>query len=104
MPEESRSSADVVKPADRLEGTRVSRARKRTGIATTFLLGAEPNVGLLDRAARVVVGAFLLALVFVGPEAPWGLVGIVPLLTGVTGACPIYRAFGVSTSRPSTPS
>lgn len=100
MPEESRSSAEVEKSPDPLAVARVSRVRRGTGVASFLLLGAEPNVGLLDRFARVVLGAFLLALVFVGPEAPWGLVGIVPLLTGISGSCPIYRACGVSTARP----
>jgi hypothetical protein len=102
-PEESpsRTSAEVGKPPQDATASRVSRVRRGTAIASSVLFGAEPNTGILDRTARVVVGAFLLALVFVGPEVPWGLVGIVPLVTGVSGTCPIYRALGVSTARPS---
>lgn len=55
------------------------------------------NEGHLDRAARVVVGLILLSLVFVGPKTAWGLVGFVPLLTGLVGFCPAYRLFGRST-------
>jgi hypothetical protein len=55
------------------------------------------NEGTLDRAIRVVVGLVLLSLVFVGPATPWGLVGLVPLLTGVVGFCPLYRIVGIDT-------
>jgi hypothetical protein len=56
------------------------------------------NEGILDRAIRVVVGLVLISLVFVGPATPWGLVGIVPLLTGIVGFCPMYRVLGIRTS------
>lgn len=55
------------------------------------------NEGTLDRAVRVVAGVALLALAFVGPKTPWGFVGVVPLLTGLAGTCPLYTLFGVST-------
>lgn len=55
------------------------------------------NESNLDRTLRVVVGVALLALVFVGPRTPWGLVGLIPLLTGIVGVCPLYRLVGVST-------
>ena len=41
-----------------------------------------------DRALRVVFGLGLLSLVFVGPHSMWGLIGAVPLLTGLLGSCP----------------
>ena len=55
------------------------------------------NAGSLDRALRVALGLGLLSLVFVGPQTLWGLVGIVPLLTGLIGSCPLYSLFGWST-------
>ncbi len=55
------------------------------------------NEGTIDRILRVVVGLILISLVFVGPQTPWGWVGIVPLLTGIVGFCPAYRIFGLST-------
>ncbi len=55
------------------------------------------NEGSIDRGVRVVVGLALLMLVFVGPQTLWGLVGVVPLITGALGTCPLYRVFGVST-------
>lgn len=60
---------------------------------TFFVANESP----LDRAVRVVAGIALLALVFVGPQTPWGLVGLVPLVTGLAGTCPLYRVFGIST-------
>ena len=41
------------------------------------------NVGGVDRIARIIVGIVLLALGVVGPKTWWGLVGIIPLLTGL---------------------
>lgn len=55
------------------------------------------NVGTVDRILRVIVGVVLLALVFVGPQTPWGLIGLVPLLTGLFRFCPAYRLLGVCT-------
>ncbi len=55
------------------------------------------NEGTIDRVLRVVVGLALISLVFVGPQTPWGWIGVVPLLTGIIGFCPAYRIFGLST-------
>ncbi len=57
----------------------------------------KANEGKLDRAFRVVVGLGLLSLVFIGPQTMWGLVGLVPLLTGALGICPLYSVFGFDT-------
>lgn len=54
------------------------------------------NVGTLDRGIRVVLGLVLLVLGLVFGSW-WGLVGLVPLLTGLAGRCPAYRLFGFST-------
>lgn len=55
------------------------------------------NEGSIDRVARVLLGSVLLSLVFFGPHTWLGLLGIVPLLTGIVGFCPLYRVFGLST-------
>ena len=55
------------------------------------------NEHMIDRGVRVVLGLGLLSMVFVGPQTLWGLVGLVPLLTGLAGSCPLYRLFGMST-------
>lgn len=57
------------------------------------------NEGKIDRLLRVVVGLVLLALVFVGPQTPWGWIGVVPLLTGLVGYCPAYSLIGLNTCR-----
>jgi hypothetical protein len=55
------------------------------------------NVGFADRVGRIVLGVFLLAIVFVGPHTPWGWVGLVPLITGLVGYCPVFALLGVRT-------
>jgi hypothetical protein len=55
------------------------------------------NVGDVDRIVRVLVGLALLSLTVVGPNSWWGLIGIVPLLTGVFRICPAYSLLGLST-------
>ena len=62
----------------------------------------EPNEGMLDRALRVIVGLVLLAFplgVFGIDQAyVWGWFGVVPLMTGLTGWCPLYALIGLRTN------
>ena len=51
----------------------------------------------IERVIRVIVGLGILSLVFVGPKTPWGWLGIMPLLTGLSGRCPLYTVLGIST-------
>lgn len=55
------------------------------------------NEGAVDRVLRVLVGVAVLSLVFIGPRTPWAWLGIVPLLTGAIGFCPLYALLGVNT-------
>jgi hypothetical protein len=55
------------------------------------------NEGTLDRTVRVVLGASILSLAFVGPKTPFGFLGLIPLLTGLVGYCPAYGLLGMST-------
>lgn len=55
----------------------------------------KSNVGSLDRGLRVLVGVVLLALVALQEIGLWGLVGLVPLLTGLLGYCPLYHVIGI---------
>lgn len=59
----------------------------------------QRNIGAADRVVRIALGLVLLALVFIGPVTPWGWLGLVPLLTGLVGWCPLYSLFGWSTHR-----
>jgi hypothetical protein len=56
------------------------------------------NQGTLDRTLRTIAGLGILSLAFVGPRTPLGYLGLVPLLTGLIGFCPIYRLLGWSTA------
>jgi len=56
----------------------------------------KANVGGIDRAARIVLGLVLLSLVVVGPKSLWGLVGLVPLATGLMRFCPFYPLLGIN--------
>ncbi len=55
------------------------------------------NEGSLDRVIRVALGLALLSLTVIGPKSLFGLLGLVPLLTGAAGFCPIYRVLGLRT-------
>ena len=58
------------------------------------------NIGMIDRAVRVVIGVALLwyALFAAQSGFNWiGWIGVVPLLTALAGYCPLYSLIGVST-------
>ena len=61
------------------------------------------NEHQIERALRVLLGVALLSLTVVGPKTLLGLVGLVPLATGLLGSCPLYTLFGVSTCKVKTP-
>lgn len=60
----------------------------------------------VERAVRVVLGLTLIAMAMMGTVGAWGYIGVVPLLTGAIGSCPLYSVFGFSTcpisNRPAT--
>ena len=57
----------------------------------------KTNEGTIDRALRVAVGILLLALTLTNTIGMWGWIGVVPLLTGAIGWCPLYTVFGINT-------
>jgi ribose/xylose/arabinose/galactoside ABC-type transport system permease subunit len=61
----------------------------------------EHNVGGIDRSVRIVAGLALLSLLVIleGDARWWGLIGLVPLATGLIGWCPAYLPFGVKTCK-----
>ena len=61
----------------------------------------KKNIGALDRTLRIIVGVVLLLLVFVGPQTPWGWLGLIPLVTGLVSWCPVYVPFKFSTLKKS---
>lgn len=58
----------------------------------------------IERAFRVLLGIAILSLVFIGPKTPWGLVGVVPILTGLVGSCPLYTLLRIRTCKVPTKS
>ena len=63
----------------------------------------KQNVGNVDRWIRIVLGiAVLSLLVFLNGPIRWiGLIGLIPLITGLINFCPIYSLFGISTKKES---
>jgi len=63
----------------------------------------KQNVGNVDRWIRIVLGVAILSLlVFLNGPIRWiGLVGLIPLVTGIINFCPIYALFGISTKKDS---
>jgi hypothetical protein len=55
------------------------------------------NEGGLDRTVRIVVGLALIAAAATGTVGAWGYVGVVPVITGTIGWCPLYTLLGVNT-------
>jgi hypothetical protein len=62
----------------------------------------KANIGTLDRSLRIVAGLLLLALSLSGVIGLWGLIGIVPLATGLFRFCPLYPLLGISTCKTTT--
>lgn len=61
------------------------------------------NMGKLDRGLRLVAGILLLGLygALEPPAKYFTLAGLVLVGTALTGNCPMYSVFGISTCRPS---
>lgn len=57
----------------------------------------KTNEGTLDRGLRVLAGLALLAMAVTGVLGPWAYIGVVPLLTGALGWCPLYTLLGINT-------
>ncbi|WP_374574564.1 DUF2892 domain-containing protein [Phenylobacterium sp.] len=55
------------------------------------------NEGTIDRILRVIVGLGVLSLAFIGPKTPWAYLGLIPLVTGAIGFCPLYSIIGINT-------
>ena len=57
------------------------------------------NSGIVDRVLRIALGFALISQVIMEPLGPavWGWVGIIPLITGLIGWCPLYTLLGFRT-------
>ncbi|HKI88417.1 MAG TPA: DUF2892 domain-containing protein [Draconibacterium sp.] len=54
------------------------------------------NVGSIDRLLRVILG-LIIAILGVIFDSWWGLIGIIPLATGIFKWCLLYLPFHIST-------
>lgn len=59
----------------------------------------KKNIGAIDRIIRLIVGLFVLSLIFWGPKTLWGLLGLIPLTISAISWCPPYALFGISTHK-----
>ncbi len=55
------------------------------------------NERIVDRSIRIILGLGIISLAFIGPKTPLGYLGLVPLLTGAIGFCPLYAIFKINT-------
>jgi hypothetical protein len=59
------------------------------------------NMGTIDRAIRVAIAAVLIGVGLGVVRGPGGIamavIGVIPLLTGLSGFCPLYLPFGIDT-------
>ncbi|WP_457754237.1 YgaP family membrane protein [Thermococcus sp.] len=62
----------------------------------------ERNEGTLDRILRIVIGIVLLG-VWASMNVPYKtvllIVGLIALVTGLTGFCAIYKLLGINTCK-----
>ncbi len=59
----------------------------------------KSNVGGIDRMVRIGAGVALIAMAATGVVGVWGWIGVVPLFTGLSGWCPAYVPFGISSCK-----
>lgn len=62
------------------------------------------NMGMLDRAARIIVAAVIAYLYFTGRvDGPLGMalviIAVIFALTSLVGFCPLYAPFRISTKK-----
>jgi len=63
------------------------------------------NVGRVDQAVRVIIAMGALGLAAVGGLPAWGMVvsgavGVIALVTGSLGFCPVWTLMGINTACP----
>ena len=55
------------------------------------------NTGNVDRIIRIIVGALLVGNVFIGLQTILGWIGLILIVTGLFGTCPVYSLLGINT-------
>ena len=61
------------------------------------------NVCGIDRILRLVSGVLLVAWAAALAGPLWAWIGIIPLVTGALGFCPIYAIVGISSCSRQSP-
>jgi hypothetical protein len=59
----------------------------------------KQNIHNIERGVRVIAGLAIVSLAFIGPQSPWGWLGLIPIATGIVGWCPPYAMLGISTCK-----
>lgn len=54
------------------------------------------NTGPIERTLRIAAGLGLVGLAVTDVLGPWAYLGMVPLLTGALGLCPLYGLLGIN--------
>ena len=65
-----------------------------------MLAKTNANVGLTDRSIRTLLGIGLIAFALSGDRTGYewiGWIGVIPLITGLVGICPLYSMLGINT-------
>ncbi|MEN8204686.1 MAG: DUF2892 domain-containing protein [Pseudomonadota bacterium] len=57
----------------------------------------KSNIGKIDRIIRVIIGVLLVGNVFTGLQTPIGWIGLILIVTGAFGICPVYSLLGINT-------
>lgn len=55
------------------------------------------NMGKTDRIIRVILGVLLIGNVFFALQNPIGWIGVILLVTGIAGICPLYSLININT-------
>jgi len=54
------------------------------------------NVGKIDRLIRMIIGIIIIAL-GIYFKSWWGIIGLLPIFTGIIRFCPLYVPFKINT-------
>jgi len=61
----------------------------------------KTNVGATDKIIRIVAGIVLIIMGILYSNI-WIIIGLIPLITGLIGFCPLYTLLGINTCKVKT--